>query len=142
MLWGKLGLSAVAAWWSYKAEPLPRRLDFRAILAVAAAHRWQVEHRCGERLESCLPCGLGALRLGNFKLTRCNRRAALHLAFPYRRALLHDCQAREGCTRCALDGLGSSDPATRTNMTTLLDLWEQDSPARRPSPTGTTPVTP
>ena len=120
----------------------PRRLDFQAVVALAAAHRWEAEHRCGRRVESCLPCGLGAMRMGGCGLTWLNRRAALHLAFAHRSALLHDSQARDCCTRCALDGLGSHDPAARTSLTALLDLWEQLSPALHPSPTATTPTTP
>lgn len=141
-LWSSLGRGGSAGSGGDAAGVRPKRLDFGAIMAVAAAHRWEMEHRCAKRVESCLPCGLGAMRLGSYSLTRVNRRAALHLAFAYRSALVHDSQARDCCTRCALDCLGSDDSATRTSLTAILDLWEQLSPALRPSPTAATPATP
>lgn len=141
-LWSSLGRGGAAGRCGDAAGVRPRRLDFGAIMAVAAAHRWEVEHRCGQRVESCLPCGLGAMRLGTYSLTRINRRAALHLAFAYRGALVHDSQARDCCTRCALDCLGNDNSAARTSLTAILDLWEQLSPALPPSPTAATPATP
>lgn len=141
-LWSSLGRGGAAGKCGDAAGAQPRRMDFGAIIDVAAAHRCEVEHRCGQRVESCLPCGLGAMRLGSYSLTRLNRRAALHVAFAYRSAVVHDSQARDCCTRCALDCLGSDDSAIRTSLTAILDLWEQLSPAPRPSPTAATPATP
>lgn len=108
-------MGGVAAGRADTAGLQPRCLDFRTIVAMAVEHRLEVEQRC-------LPCSLGALRLRTFSLTRGNRRVALPEAYAYRRARPHDSSTRDCCTRCALDGLGSADPATRTTLTALLNL--------------------
>lgn len=114
------------------------KIDFEAVLRAASDHHSELSHGCQltRPPDMCTRCFLAAARevqrLDPGSLSTQQRQEVLTLAFVHSDALTHLCEFAGGgtCTRCAVEGLGTSSPAPRTSMDAMLRRWGQECPPK------------